>query len=120
MKNKDKVLEQTSATPLVKRYDMVAMQIQPRSVFPLNSRFPLRLPEKTEFFRVNPDDSFSASYSMFEDKKYRKIYIVHPEMEAEMTGDTFDADLFLAVNSYGEYFIIYCKYPPQPDEPYWV
>ena len=107
-----------TTTPLVKKFDLAALSIRPRNIDPFNVPFPIRLPDSREFFRVNPDPSCTASLNLFEDKKTKKIYIVDPDLEDEFAGDDFPADLFLAVNRECQYFIIYCKRPSRPDEPY--
>ncbi len=104
----------------MKKFDMAALQIQPRLSVLANAVYPLRLPGSQEFFQVNPDDSFVASFELLEDKGAKdgkKIFIVHPDLADDVAGDSFSAEVRLAVNQASEYFLIYCKYPPREGEP---
>lgn len=100
------------ASPRVLKLDMAALQIQPRLAPSISTMYALRLPSAQEFFMVNPDPSFVASFELLEDKgsqDSKKIFIVTPELADEVAGDSFSAEVRLAVNQQGEYFFLYSK-----------
>lgn len=103
---------------MLTKFDMAGMQIQPRITRREDGPMAIRLPGPQEFFRVCPEEGFSASYNLLEDKQDKKVYVVHPDLEELVGKDAFPAELRLAVNRDGEYFFLYCKYPSRPDEPY--
>ena len=105
---------------MLTKYDMADLQLPPRHALqPRISSLAIRVPGKHEFFRVHPDEDFTACFSLLEDKGYRNnIYVVHPNLVEQVGQDAFEAQLHLAVNRDGEYFILYCKFPSRPDEPY--
>lgn len=104
---------------MLTKFDMAAFQLPPRhSLRQRIAPLTIRKPDPQEFFRVHPGDDYTGDFSLLEDKSTRKIYIVHPDIAEEVGRDAFAAELHLAVNLEGGYFITFCKYPSRPDEPY--
>ena len=104
--------------PVVKKYDMAALQIKPRYLAKGHGSLSLRLPGDREFFRVNP---FSRAYfNLLEDTtgNGKRYFILDSGLVDEVGSDGFEAEVLLAANLNGEIFLLFCKLPSRPDEPW--
>jgi hypothetical protein len=64
---------------------------------------PVRKPGKQEFFRTNPE--FSLTAAVLELKDERELYLVLPDVAAQMPGECTFRNLMLCVSRQGNHFL---------------
>jgi hypothetical protein len=67
----------------------------------LLSSIPVEKPNKQDFIRVHPDPAYRLEAALIEIKRDREFYLVRPEYQDALTGESFPAVLFLFVNTLG-------------------
>jgi hypothetical protein len=72
---------------------------------------PCRKPNRHEFVRVRPGEEWRLETGVFEDKVNREVYLVQPNLWAELAGEVYPVCLFLAVNRQGDVFLWPAKLP---------
>lgn len=98
--------------------DLESLRISPDAAVTAGMRealrhVPVRKPNRTEFVRVNPDESMSLATGVFVDREEREVFFVVPELRAELAGELKPILLATAVSRQGVVFL----WPvPLPDE----
>lgn len=72
---------------------------------------PVRKPHKQEFFRVHPEPETRAMVLVVDYKPDTSMYLVHPNLRAELVEEAIPVTLFLAINRAGAPFLFPCKMP---------
>jgi hypothetical protein len=67
----------------------------------LLSSIPVERPNKQDFIRVHPDPTYHLEAALIEIKRDREIYLVRPQFQDALSGESFPAVLFLYVNTLG-------------------
>ena len=80
------------------------LEIQIRNSFP------------NEYLRTNSD--FEKPYWVLEGKKDGPLHLVNPILVPQLEGDVKNITFVLCINRDGEQFIMPCKSPSYPNEPY--
>ena len=75
---------------------------------------PVRKPNNQDFVRVHPAEAYRAALMMVHLKDDREMYLVRPEMYAELSGETVAMTVFTAINRQGVLFLWPVRLPP-PD-----
>jgi len=84
----------------------------------LTTTVPVRKPNRQDFVRVHPDESYRLTpAAIIESKEEREIYIVLPEMAKELPGEFAAATLHTAITRQNVLFIWPIKLPA-PDGKY--
>jgi hypothetical protein len=79
---------------------------------------PVRKPNRQDFVRVHPDESYRLTpAAIIESKEERETYLVLPEMAKELPGEFAAATLFTSITRQGVLFIWPVKLPA-PDGKY--
>lgn len=87
---------------------------------PSDGPLPVRNPGKMEFVRVMPDPAYHACVCILADTRSDTIYVVDPELRADLEGDVGTAEITVATNQDGEFFVWLAKLPPYENEPFGV
>lgn len=72
---------------------------------------PCRKPNRHEFVRVRPGESWRLETAAFEDKVTRDTYLVRNDLWSELAGEVYPVCLFLAANRQGDVFLWPVKLP---------
>lgn len=88
-------------------FDPAALRLNPSfadtvGVQRLLTTIPVRKPNRQDFFRVNPDPAFCLTpAAIIELKEDREVYLVTPDMAAELPGEFAAATLYTTINRQG-------------------
>jgi hypothetical protein len=66
---------------------------------------PVRKPNQQDFVRVHPDPSYRELLPAIELKEDRELYLVGPQMQAELVTESVPSTLFTAINRQGVLFL---------------
>ena len=72
---------------------------------------PCGKPNKHQFVRVHPEESYRMETAIFEDKNLNESYLVSPEMWSELSLDVTPVCLFTATTRHGDCFLWQVKLP---------
>ena len=72
---------------------------------------PCRKPNRHEFVRVRPGETWRLETGVFEDRVNRDVYLVQPNLWSELAGEVYPVCLFLTVNRQGDTFLWPVKLP---------
>jgi len=73
---------------------------------------PVRRPNKQDFVRVHPDESYRGNFAMIEMRDDSEVYLIGgASLAAELDAETFNATLCTAVNRQGVVFLWPVKLP---------
>ncbi len=72
---------------------------------------PCTKPNKHQFVRVHPDESYRMDTAIFDDKVQRESYLVAPDLRAELSMEVAPVCLFTAVTRHNDCFLWPVKLP---------
>jgi|SRR6516225_4434744 len=75
---------------------------------------PVRKPNPQDFNRVHPDPAYRANLASIVLKDDREVYLVHPQLLPELSGETVNQTFFTAINRQGVLFLWPVRIP-DPD-----
>jgi hypothetical protein len=111
---------QTATTTLFNLSSMVAQPALTNLSGGLSTKsaFEVRQYKSQEYFRTKHDYINNNSYLLLLEQGSNTLYLVNPALEPNLSGDAFRGQLLLAVNRDGEFFVIFCRVPSYPTEPF--
>jgi hypothetical protein len=68
-------------------------------------------PKKSWFFRVHPDVSFRADFTVIEDEETRSVYLADPSLTLDLGSIVTHKTVYTCVNRQGNYFLWPVKLP---------
>jgi hypothetical protein len=74
-------------------------------------RVPVRRPGPQEFFRVHPGENFHVDTAIIDLKEDREVYLVAPELRAELFAEIKPVRLFTTISRQGVVALWPCKLP---------
>ena len=77
----------------------------------LLTRVPVRKPSRHEFVRVHPDPDRRLDTTILELKEDREIYLVAPDLRAELFGEIAPVTLYQTINRQGIISLWPCRLP---------
>jgi len=72
---------------------------------------PCRKPDRHQFVRVRPGESWRVKTALFEDKANREIYLVDPRLWSELAQEIYSACLFYSITRQGDVALWPVKLP---------
>lgn len=66
---------------------------------------PVRKPNRQEFIRVHPDKAYRFDTALLEVKEDREVYLVSPELRADLPGEVTAKTLFTSINRQNVVFL---------------
>ena len=66
---------------------------------------PVRKPNQQDFVRVHPDPAYREQFPALELKEERELYLVGPNMRADLSTESVPSTLFTAINRQGVVFL---------------